>query len=70
MMLNFKDMIRILYFALKGFSLLYQRHKVYFTIESFMIGINDIGQIKVWYNRKFSEHFLKTSYTYPKVLKA
>jgi hypothetical protein len=50
---RWEHMLSILYFALKGISLLYKHCGSYFTIEAYMVGINEMGQVKVWLNRNY-----------------
>lgn len=63
--LPFEDMVKIIYSSLKGFKVLFEKY-AYFTVESVMIGINDVGETKVWLNRKHSEYQPKPSYSYAK----
>ena len=43
MSVTFSDMISIIYYSISGFSELLKFHGKYFTIESYMIGINEQG---------------------------
>lgn len=41
--------------ACKGFRELLHRVRVAFQVEAFMIGVNDAGVVKVWWNNDFSK---------------
>lgn len=60
--LHFNHMISVLYYALKGFQVLLEHWGSYFTVESYMVGINDHGQVKVWFNRQYWNQSAKPSY--------
>lgn len=69
MAVHFNHMIKILYFALKGFKILFEKFG-YFDIETSMIGVNDIGQLKVWMNKKYNQYVPKSTYSYLKPTEA
>jgi len=46
-------MLAIIFFAAKGLKWLYRYMGQYFTVESYMIGLNEMGQVKVWLNRNY-----------------
>ena len=60
--LSYQHMLSVLYYSIKGFQILLDRWKNYFTIQSYMIGINNQGQVKVWFNRNYWEQGAKPSY--------
>lgn len=42
--------------ACKGFRELLHRVRVPFQVEAFMIGLNDLAVVKVWWNNDFSKN--------------
>ena len=66
MLLNFRDMIGMLYFSLQGFQQLLRHFGKYFTLQSYMIAITDKGQLKVWFNKDFTKYQPKSCYLYSK----
>lgn len=62
--LRWEQMLAILYFAIKGLYWLHQYWGSYFTVESYMISINEMGQVKTWLNRNAWEQIPKPSYSH------
>jgi hypothetical protein len=61
-------MVKILYQALKGFKILYERYG-YFTVDASLISISEEGMVKCWVNQKYSVSTAKQSFSYKKVTK-